>query len=37
FHIHIIPRKRGDDIDAWPTFDGANHDIKELFQKLRIR
>lgn len=37
FHIHIIPRKRGDNIDAWPTFDGANYDIEELFQKLRIR
>lgn len=37
FHIHIIPRKRGDNIDAWPTFDGANYDIEEIFQKLRIR
>ena len=37
FHIHIIPRKSGDDIDAWPKFDGANHDMEELFQELRIR
>ena len=37
FHIHIIPRKIGDGIDAWPNFDGANNDIEELFQKLRIR
>ena len=37
FHIHIIPRKRGDNIDAWPTFDGTNYDIEEIFQKLRIR
>ena len=37
FHIHIIPRKSGDGIDAWPKFDGANHEIEELFQKLRIR
>lgn len=37
FHIHIIPRKRGDGIDAWPTFDGANHEIEEIFQELRIR
>ncbi|MBR6615028.1 MAG: HIT family protein, partial [Lachnospiraceae bacterium] len=21
FHIHIIPRKNGDNIDAWPKFD----------------
>lgn len=37
FHIHIIPRKNGDGIDAWPKFDGANHKIEALFQKLRIR
>ena len=37
FHIHIIPRKSGDGVDAWPKFDGANHEIEELFQKLRIR
>ena len=37
FHIHIIPRKRGDGIDAWPKFDGASHEIDALFQKLRIR
>ena len=37
FHIHIIPRKKGDDIDAWPAFNGANYDIEELYHKLRIR
>lgn len=37
FHIHIIPRKSGDGVDAWPRFDGANLEIEELFQKLRIR
>ena len=37
FHIHIIPRKHGDGIDAWPKFDGAKCDIEELFQKLSIR
>ena len=36
FHIHIIPRKSNDGIDAWPKFDGANHEIEELFQKLRL-
>lgn len=36
FHIHIIPRKSGDAIDAWPKFDGASHDMEELFNKLRI-
>ena len=37
FHIHIIPRKSGDGIDAWPKFDGANYEIEELFPKFRIR
>ena len=37
FHIHIIPRKHGDGIDAWPKFDGAKCEIEELFQKLNIR
>ncbi len=37
FHIHIIPRKRGDGIDAWPTFDGANYEIEEIFQKLKLQ
>jgi len=37
FHIHIIPRKNGDGIDAWPEFDGANHGIEELFGILRIK
>ena len=27
FHIHIIPRKHGDGIDAWPKFDGAKCEI----------
>ena len=37
FHIHIIPRKHGDGIDAWPKFDGAKCEIEELFLKLSIR
>lgn len=36
FHIHIIPRKNNDEIDAWPKFDGANSAIEEIFEKLRV-
>lgn len=36
FHIHIIPRKRGDGIDAWPVFDGARYGIEEIFNQLKI-
>ena len=37
FHIHIIPRKKDDCIDAWPVFEGANHEIDDIFQKLKMR
>ena len=36
FHIHIIPRKSNDMIDAWPEFDGAKQDIQEVFDKIRM-
>jgi len=37
FHIHIIPRKREDGIDAWPKFEGAGQDLAQMHEKLRIR
>ncbi len=37
FHIHIVPRKNGDGIDAWPEFNGASCERESLYQKLRIR
>ena len=37
FHIHIIPRKKGDNIDAWPRFDGAKHEIAEMHKILAIK
>ena len=36
FHIHIIPRKNNDGIDAWPRFNGAKYDIEEVFCQLKI-
>ena len=36
FHIHIIPRKNNDGIDAWPRFNGAKYDIEEVFRQLII-
>ncbi len=35
FHIHIIPRKNGDGIDAWPSFPGAKKDIAEVYRRLK--
>lgn len=36
FHIHIIPRKTGDKINAWPHFDGAVHEMEEVFGKITM-
>ena len=36
FHIHIIPRKNNDGIDAWTRFNGAKYDIEEVFCQLKI-
>ncbi|MDE7293301.1 MAG: HIT family protein [Oscillospiraceae bacterium] len=37
FHIHIIPRKNGDGIDAWPKFNGAKRDVEDVFKEIMIR
>lgn len=36
FHIHIIPRKQNDDIDAWPKFAWAKEDIKIVFERIKM-
>ncbi len=36
FHIHIIPRKTGDNIDAWPKFDGAKCEIQEVYKMIKM-
>lgn len=35
FHIHIIPRKAGDGVDAWPRFPGAAHDVSYIYEKIK--
>lgn len=35
-HIHIIPRKKNDGIDAWPKFDGAKEEIPEIWEKIKL-
>jgi len=37
FHIHIIPRKSGDGIDAWPHFTGAESEIGEIYEKIKMK
>lgn len=36
FHIHIIPRKQGDGIDAWPVFPGATQEIDEVHRRIAM-
>lgn len=36
FHIHIIPRKTGDGIDAWPRFAGAKQEPECVLRALRM-
>lgn len=36
FHIHIIPRKTGDGIDAWPKFAGAKRDVEDVFREMTM-
>ncbi len=36
FHIHIIPRKENDNVDAWPNFKGADTELEEMHKLLKI-
>ena len=36
FHMHIIPRRRNDRIDAWPDFPGAAEEITDVFNRIRM-
>ena len=36
FHLHIIPRKAGDGVEAWPAFTGAKEDVQDVWQWLRM-
>lgn len=36
FHIHIIPRKCNDGIDAWPIFDGAKEETEHIWKKIKM-
>ena len=36
FHIHIIPRKENDGINAWPVFNGARESAEVMLVKLKL-
>lgn len=35
-HIHIIPRKQQDRIDAWPKQNGATQSVEAVYEKIKI-
>lgn len=35
-HFHILPRKQGDGLNAWPRLGKDHHDLQEVAQRLRI-
>ena len=37
FHIHIIPRKSNDGINAWPSLPGNAKTIEEIFNIIRMK
>lgn len=35
-HIHILPRKSGDGMDAWPHFSGAKEDLCKVYERVKM-
>lgn len=36
-HFHIIPRKEGDGVHAWPNFTGAKKSLEEMAEFLKVK
>lgn len=36
FHIHIIPRKADDGIDAWPSFPGSAREPEDIHREIQM-
>lgn len=36
YHVHIIPRRKNDGINAWPVFEGAKQERERMWEKLRM-
>ena len=35
-HMHIIPRRKNDNIEAWPEFGGAKYEVEEIYEKINM-
>lgn len=36
FHIHILPKMKKEDFNAWPKFKGTDIELKDQQQKLKL-
>lgn len=36
FHIHIIPRRKGDGVNAWPSLAGSKRGLEEMCRELTL-
>ncbi len=36
FHIHLIPRKTEDGINAWPNFPGSHAQLAQIYRNLQM-
>lgn len=36
-HMHIIPRKNGDNLEVFPKFKGAQNELDIMLEKLKMR
>ena len=36
FHIHVIPRRKDDGVDAWPAFGGAREEIADIWNRIKL-
>lgn len=37
FHIHIIPRKPVDGVDAWPKLPGSKESIETVYKRIKLK
>ena len=35
-HVHLLPRKKGDGLDAWPALPGAKRDIRDVHNEITM-
>lgn len=35
-HFHVLPRKSGDGLDAFPSLPGAKYELSEMHEKLKM-